>query len=729
MSFRPLNSLGPNPRPRRFGRLIVFQGVVIATFLFMAIRIYQIQFLEADAYILQADDNRFDEVCIPATRGIVTDRFGKPLAVNVASANVVVTPAELPSDDTEEMRVLEHLAGLIGMPLSGELNTRDERGIPQHSLVYLVDEGERIAPYRGVIVKRDIDYNVARIIEAEKLPGVAIDWVSARHYPTGSLTAHLVGYMGPIQEWQAEEYEERCYVLDRDRIGYDGIEFSLESYLAGRPGRQLVERDVAGLIVDKFGEVPPEPGYSIQLTIDTELQALAQQHLIEAMDKLRTTSSDANRVIGYDRGVVIAMNPQTGEILSLVSWPTYDNERFARGIDYPYYLQVYEDPLRPLFNQAISSLYPPGSIFKIITATAVLEEGVVPWDYQIEDPGAIQLVNRYYPNDPGKSQEFVCWSNKYGYGHERVNMIQALAWSCDVYFYKVGGGYTNPENQYEEVPGLGLNIERLGEWMEIFGLGDYTGIELAGEINGIIPDPAWKRRTWGEQWSTGDTYNSAFGQGYVLVTPLQMINALNMIANDGLGTRPTLIREIYDENGNLVQGFEPDTFDMRDRIREYWEEAYGEAYPDTLEQSLDIVQEGMYQATHLNIDEEDTRVQGTAIRHQQNLPYVDVSGKTGTAEFCDNIANALERCIPGAWPAHAWYMGYAPSGNPEISIIAFVYNGNEGSTVALPIVSALMDDYFRLKTERAVAAEAESAPTTTPTLPTTISPTPTVPAP
>jgi penicillin-binding protein 2 len=288
-----------------------------------------------------------------------------------------------------------------------------------------------------------------------------------------------------------------------------------------------------------------------------------------------------------------------------------------------------------------------------------------------------------------------------------------------VYFYKVGGGYTNPENGFEEVAGIGLGIERLAQWMDIFGLGRPTGVGLAGEIGGTIPDPAWKRRTWGENWSTGDTYNSAFGQGYVLVTPIQMLQMVNLIANNGIFARPTLVREITDANGRVVRGFEPENTDIRDVLREKWPEYHnGQPYPETFDQNLAYVQEGMRLATTMN---ESLIHQGTAIRQQEALPYVPVAGKTGSAEFCDNIAAALERCIPGGWPAHAWYMSYAPYGNPEIAVIAFVYNGTEGATVALPIVTAVMDDYFRLKTQRALQEQVQtpqpSVPAPTPTIP------------
>ncbi len=677
--------------PRHSRRLLIFQVGVVLSFAILAFRIYTIQLVDQEQYVLQAEENRFDEISIPAPRGRIIDRYDTPLAVNVASANVTVTPALLPEGDAQEQAVLERLAGLLGIPYSGELNTVDERGIPQESLLTMVREGEGIAPFRPVVVATDVDQDIARLLIAESssMPGVDVEWVSVRDYPTGALTAHIVGYMGPIPEEQAEQFEAQGYVLDRDRIGYDGIEYSLQDLLAGVPGLQVVERDVAGEIIRPIGDPrPAQPGYSVRLTLDVELQRAAQEALVDMIQDLKERNPD--NPIGYDRGVVIASNPRTGEILAMVSWPTYDNSRFARAIDYPYYLQVFQDPLRPLFNQAVNSLYPPGSIFKVITATAVLEEGIVTPEYEIFDPGQIQIENRYYPNDPGQAQTFVCWFKK---GHEEVSLVTALAWSCDVYFYKVGGGYK------DEVPGVGLGIERLGEWMQIFGLGAPTGIELAGEASGFIPSADWKRRVWGENWSTGDTYNSAFGQGYILTTPLQMLNVLNTIVNNGQTPQPTLIREIIDANGRVVRGFEPVYHDIRDSIRAYWPDAHnGAAYPETLDQTLSYIQQGMRAAVTIE--------GGTAVKAQQEyLPYVPIAAKTGTAEFCDDIATALEQCKPGNWPAHAWFMAYAPYGNPEISVIAFIYNGGEGAIVALPVASRVIDAYFRLKAERAIQQE------------------------
>ncbi len=676
-------------------RILIFQVVIALSFIGLVARIYTIQFVERETYVQQADENRFGEISIPATRGIVLDRNGQPLATNVASANVTVTPALLPDDEAESLAVLERLAGLLGIPFRGELSTVDERGIPQRSLLTMVREGQGIAPFRPVVVASDVDPQIARLIVSEwsSFPGINVDWVSVRDYPTGGLTSHIIGYMGPIPPERADAYEADGYVLDRDRIGYDGIEFYFQDLLAGRPGLQVIERDVAGETIRAIGESrPAQPGYSLRLTIDVELQRAAQESLIQMIELLKEQRPD--NPIGYDRGVVIASNPRTGEILAMVSWPTYDNSRFARGIDYPYYDQVFRDPLRPLFNQAVNSLYPPGSIFKVITAAAVLEEQVVTPDYEVFDPGEIQLENRYYPNDPGQAQTFVCWLE---IGHEFVNMVEAIAWSCDVYFYKVGGGYQN------EVPGTGLGITRLGEWMRIFGLGEQTGIELAGEAAGFIPDPTWKRRVWGENWSTGDTYNSAFGQGYVLTTPIQLLHSVNTIINNGIDVRPTLVREVLDLDGRVVAGFEPQRHDIREDIRVYWQDRYGEPYPETLDETLAVVQAGMRAAVTLE--------GATALSSQEDyLPYVPVGGKTSTSEFCDNIAAALEQCIPGSWPAHAAYIGYAPYGSPEISVLAFVYNGGEGSAVALPVASQVMDAYFRIKTQRAIEQQEQAQP-------------------
>ena len=342
--------MNPVDKARKL-RLTILQVVIVASMLLLAARIYQLQFVQADQFIAQAEGNRLGQISIPATRGIILDRNGVPLAINTASARVTVTPALLPDDEAEAAAILERLAGLLGIPYTGDPGTVDERGIPVQSLTQMVAAGEGVAPFRPVIVKSDVDHDIARLLIAEgaQFPGVNVEWISVREYPTGSLTSHLIGYMGPIPGERADEFEAQGYVLDRDRIGYDGIEFAFQDLLAGRPGLQQVVRDVAGEIVGEVGEPrPKQDGYNLTLTIDTDLQQAAQNALIDEINLLKEQNPD--NPIGYDRGVVIAMNPRTGEVLAMVSWPTYDNTRFARSIDYPYYLQVSQDPLRPLFN-------------------------------------------------------------------------------------------------------------------------------------------------------------------------------------------------------------------------------------------------------------------------------------------------------------------------------------------------------------------------------------------
>jgi penicillin-binding protein 2 len=665
-----------NPEQGQRGtfRLNSYRLAVILVIGILIGRVYQLQLVEGQTYQDLADENRFDTVSVPAARGVIYDRYGVPLALNVPSFNVTVTPAALPDDEEAELEVLERLSALIGIPASGEVVSIDETGLPTRSLLSMVREGQGIAPYRPVNVATDIERETAQVIleRRAELPGVDIEVASVREYPTGATTAHIVGYMGPVPEERVEQYRELDYDPAFDRIGYDGVEFSLEELLRGANGYTVVEQDVAGLQVGSVRQELPQPGFSVTLTIDSELQAAAEEALT---NEIAFLNNYYNEVI-TERGVAIAMNPSTGEILAMVSWPTYDNSRFARAIDYPYYLQVAEDPLRPLFNQAVSSLYPPGSTFKIITATGALEDGIVTADQQIFDPGSIELSNRYYPNDPGSSQRFVCWIEKStGAGHDYLNLVGAIANSCDVYFYKVGGGFDE-----EGIDGLG--IDRLNYWMEQFGLGEFTGVELAGEIDGIRPDPTWKRRTYGENWSTGDTYNAAFGQGYITTTPLQMLNAMNALANGGTLYQPTLVREIIDAEGHVVRGFEPEA------IRQI------PASPE----NISIVQEGMRQAVLAET--------GTAIF--ADLPYTTVAGKTGTAEYCDDEAAALELCVPGNWPAHAWFMAYAPFHEPEIAAVAFLYNGGEGAIVAGPVVVDILEAYFRLKTERNIAAQVEA---------------------
>jgi penicillin-binding protein 2 len=351
------------------------------------------------------------------------------------------------------------------------------------------------------------------------------------------------------------------------------------------------------------------------------------------------------------------MDPQSGAILSMVSLPTYDNNLFAQGISMADLERLYEDPHRPLLNHAISDNLPPGSIFKIIPAAAALEEGVVTAGTRINCPGEIEVPNRFAPNDPALAQPFYCWNRS---GHGYVDVVGGLAQSCDIFFYNVGGGF-------EETGFEGLGPEKLSDYARIFGLGNPTGIELPGESTGLVPDPTWKRRTLGENWSTGDTYNYSIGQGFLQVTPLQMLNVMAATANGGTLYQPQIVHHISDAEGTVVQAFRP---------------VVSRTLPVS-DESWNLIHAGLVGAVE----------SGTAPLAQ--VEGVRVAGKTGTAQFCDDIALQTGICRAGFdQPTHAWFMAYAPVENPEIAVIVFVYNGGEGSQIAAPVAQEILDWYF-----------------------------------
>ena len=376
-----------------------------------------------------------------------------------------------------------------------------------------------------------------------------VETVSVRQYPSGATTAQIIGYLGPIGEDEANTLREQGYNPAFERVGYSGVERYLEVELAGKRGLLTQTVDVAGLPISVIRRDAPEPGRNVRLTLDLPLQQFAEQQLT---DRINIINAEA-QALKTISGAVIVMNPQTGEILAMVSLPTYDNTRFARSIDAEYFLRIAEEPQTPLVNHAIQSIYPPGSVWKLVTATGVLQEKVIDPRTQLFDPGDLIVENRFAEFDAPLQQRFVCWLRS---GHKEVDMIRGIAWSCDVYFYQVGGGNPDPA-----LAGLlrpdGLGIEDLYRYATAFNIGVQTGIELPYETAGRMPDRTWKRRVWGESWSTGDTYNAAFGQGFVVVTPLQLLASTVALANGGTLYQPTIIRDWLDAEGNIIAPFRP----------------------------------------------------------------------------------------------------------------------------------------------------------------------------
>jgi len=682
-------------------RIYLFGFGLVIVFIIYIARLFTLQVLEYNDWLAQSDENRTHEINSQAARGIIYDRNGIVLAQNIPAYNIVITPAQLPDDLGEVQEIFAELSKITGVPIN-----RSSLEIPyvpctsDHGITQIVEYGVTTAPYEPVRIACDVSREIALAVEenVEVWQGASVQIEPLRDYPTGSLTASIIGFLGPIPAVSEEYYRYIGYVPNRDKVGYAGVELYFQNVLAGRNGLRVVEWDVGGQILRDL--VPPEQptaGSNIVLTIDTRFQQAAEAILLDEIN-------DWNRYFNEERmtsGAVIAMNPQTGEILAMVNYPTYENNRMARVIPAYYYEQLILDERNPLLNLAVGAELPAGSVFKLVTATGALNEGVVTPDQIIETPGAIEVTERFYANDPGSPREFVDWIyrvNPNGFGS--LDFIHAVANSSNVYFYKVGGGY-----QDEVDPGLG--ICRLGTYARALGYGElednYGGlplgyvtpeVELPDTTDGLIPDPTWKRINQGESWSTGDTYIVSVGQGYALASPLQVLMSAATIANGGRLMAPTILYEVQNSQGEVTQPFVPQVrWDLTadSVIQEYEDNTIRGCQLTGATRTVepwvfDEIRHGMRLAV----------LEGTLESVFQNIS-IAVAGKTGTAEYCDKWADERDLCQPGSWPSHAWTVAFAPYENPEIAVIAFVYNGQEGSTVAGPIVRRVLEAYFELR--------------------------------
>jgi len=659
-------------------------------------RLFNLQILNGLTYVAQAESNHTQVISVPAPRGIIYDRNGTLLARNVSSYSIVITPAALPDDDGDIQRIYRELSALTGIPVNhGTVEDAKllQACTPGPGIAQLVDLEISNAPYDPVKIQCYVDEQTAMVVREHAVdwPGVSVEIEPMRDYPTGSLTATIVGFLGPIPASLEMEYRAQGFLPNRDKVGYAGVEYSMNDTLIGTPGKRTVEVDVAGQVLGNLAPpIAPVPGNNIVLTIDTRLQQAAAAILKRDIDYWNNVFYGKHQI---SSGLVIAMNPKTGEILAMVQYPTYENNRMARIIPSYYYNQLEQDPTHPLLNIAISEEFPPGSTFKIATATGALNEGVVTPTTLIDAPAMIGLQNTFSPTDPGSIQYYYDWTYTF-YGQTsglgKIPFLECIARSSDVCFYKVGGGYANEIEQ-------GLGIERLQQYAQAVGYNQPSGIELPGELSGLIPDRTWKRIYQGENWSTGDTYLASVGQGYVLATPLQVLMSAATIANGGKLMQPTIIKEIVDGEGNVIQPFTPRVrWDITaDPVVKDFSCVNGECNDTGTMKSVSAsaVQEV---AAGMRLAASDPA--GTLNHDFSFLNYpIAVAGKTGTAEYCDDVANAKGICNPGNWPAHGWTVAYAPYDNPEIAILAFFYNGGEGGRVAAPTVRDVMSAYFELK--------------------------------
>ena len=738
-------------------RILFVYAIIIGVVGVVMYRLLALQVMSQRTWTRQAVDNFEDTISDPAARGIIYDRNGFILARNVASYNVVITPAGLPDDEADIQRIYREVSELTGVPAGGPVTDATLANaklfsacVPGPSIADMVALGDSLAPYTPVKISCNISEELARVIREKAVdwPGVSMEIEPIREYPTGSLTANIVGFLGPIPAVSEEAYRARGFIPNRDKIGYAGAETSLDDILLGKNGRRVVQIDVAGQVLRNLEPpIEPVPGNNVVLTIDTRLQKAAEASLIEEItywDNYLSTTQISS-------GVVIAMNPKTGEILAMVSYPTFENNRMARFIPGYYYDQLIKDPRRPLINNAVSAEIPPGSTFKLSTALGAYNEEVIGPEKIVETPGRLVLCERFLLTTPctdRNSRPFVDWiyqrrgeTNEAGFG--ALDFFHCIAYSSNVCFYKLGGGYE------DEIPEGGLGIDRLGEYAEALGYGKRSGIQLPGEEDGLIPTPRWKRISKGEVWSTGDTYIASVGQGYVLATPLQVLMSGATIANRGKLMQPTIVREVQDSEGRVIpMWFNPALEDFGVYEQQEIIDAQGRTKivyvnPSRPDEPLSTLPEGSYQISPFkpnmkwditkkkmieifNCEEawceptnefkivrpeavEAVRT-GTRLAVTENplgtlyrvfnefhpIP-IAVAGKTGTAEYCDDVAAALQQCQFGSWPTHAWTLAYAPYDDPEIIVLAFAYHGGEGGSVAAPIVARVVQAYFELK--------------------------------
>jgi len=616
-------------------RFVALRGTIVVLFLVLFAQLWRMQVVESRSFQLRAEHNRLRVDTIAPPRGVAYDRNGVQLVSNTPTFAVVIVPADLPAERDERRSLFRELAQMLRMELwriQEEVEAREAQRDLYTPLTIQTN------------VPRELAFGVAE--NSYRLPGVRVRIEASRGYPYGALTSHILGYVGRIS---AEEYaalQDRGYELN-DRVGKTGVEANLEGLLRGVPGRETIETTAEGKKVASIGTAPPRPGANVHLTIDLDLQ----KKMAEVMEKSMGPSLYA---------AAVALNPKSGEVMGMVSIPSYDNNLFSQPLSNEDLRRLLEDPRRPLLNHAIGGAFPPGSIFKVITGAAALQEGVASASTQIVSTGQISVANQY---DPSTVYVFKDWASL-----GLLDFNRALALSSDVYFYHLAGGY-------QKFTGLG--IDRLARYTRLFGLGERTGIPLPGETSGLVPDAEWKREQWKEIWLLGDTYHFGIGQGFMMATPIQMANVVAAVANGGTLWRPQIVREVVAADGQVIRPF------AREAIRSLPIEPG----------HLATIRRGM----------RDAVATGTATTAQ--VPGVQVAGKTGTAEFGERDPRT------GAYTTtHGWFIAFAPYDDPEIALVVFHEQG-QGALTAAPAAKDILRHYFtRPRPVPPARAQAPGAP-------------------
>jgi penicillin-binding protein 2 len=580
---------------------------------FIAVIITRLWFLQihnGSNYREKADNNRVRMLDVVAPRGNILDSEGRNIITNRPSFNIVWLKEDSPDPD----EIIKKLSRILNEEIAVLLKrVRESLDNPRHI---------------PILLKEDIDWKTLVYIENNHydLPGVRIEVLPRRDYLHGDFGSHMIGYLGEINQRELDENKWQKY-QSGDLIGKRGLEKLYEEELRGDKGTTYMEVDAHGFEQRQLKGKKPLPGNDLQLTIDLDLQL------------------EAEKAMEGKAGAVVAMDVNSGRILVFSSAPPIHLENFVGGISTKNWQALLNDIKRPLVHKTIQGQYPPGSTYKIVTALAGLSKGVITPDTVFYCSGSMAFGNRRYG----------CWKES---GHGAVSLHRALAESCDVYFYQVG---------------LKVGVDSLAEYAHRLGLGHKTGIEFEYEKSGLIPTAAWKKLTKGVAWQEGETLSIAIGQGFNLVTPLQVNQMTTALANGGILYKPFLVERIIDPEGQVIKEFEP-VVDV---------ELVG------MDKYLALIRDGLVGAVN------DRHGTGKTAK----LKDVTVAGKTGTAQVVtmEKFKEVAEEDVAYKHRDHAWFTSFAPAEKPEIAVTVLVEHGGHGGSAAAPVAKKILDRYFAKK--------------------------------
>ncbi len=588
----------------RLTALTIFMMMVLAA---VGLRLYYLQIIKTHEMADLADRNRIRIRRLPASRGLIFDRRHRVLVDTRPSYDAVLVPEDL-HNRAATIRNLERFLG--GDHVEDKITQAEDEGLPSSE---------------PVTIKERLTWDQVVALETHQLdlPGVSIQVTPRRRYLYGPLAAHLLGYVGEVNE---QELKKLPGYHMGDEIGKFGLERGWEDYLRGASGNQEIEVDAVGRRLRVLKETPEKPGANVILTIDLDLQEAAEQAL------------------GNHVGALVAIDPRNGEILAMVSHPSFDPNQFATGLTSAQWRQLMNDPAHPLEDRVIQGTYPPGSTFKLVDAIAGMEDHLLTRSTSFHCAGGIWYGNR----------EYRCWRKQ---GHGTISLVNAIIASCDVYFYNVGER---------------LGVDRIAQWAHKLGFGVASGIPLAHEKTGTIPSSAWKQRRYHERWYPAETLSVAIGQGYVAVTPLQLAQLAAEVSMGGIRYSPHFVKRIEGLDGSTLKSYEPEV---------------AERIPLTPEQ-VQILQAGACGVVNSPM--------GTA--RKAAIPGIEVCGKTGTAQVVKEAAGARtkEEDLPEKYRDHGWFIAWAPGNDPHIAIACVIEHGGHGGSSAAPIVRDVLLRYFQL---------------------------------